>query len=312
MASEFERIARLEAIFGPPPPAVSLGIGDDAAVLDVHALSALGAHLVWTVDSCVEDVHFRRDLIGWYDLGWKSFMAAASDLAAMGASPLGALCALCLPPSFPEPDVDHIAAGQAAAAAAIGTAVIGGNLSRAREVSLATTLLGSCSHAPRRNGARPGELLVAAGPIGLAATGLRALLDRSRAPGAERAIEAWRRPIARISDGLLLARCATALIDISDGLAQDADHLAQASRVRIDLDPAALVPPELHELCARLGLDPLAMALGGGEDYALIATVPDGSSPEGARVIGHVIEGDGVWLDGRRLAATGFDHFREG
>src|SRR5882724_6500915 len=113
------------------PAGVDVGIGDDAAVLESGS-----APLVWTVDSAVEGVHFRRAWLSLEDIGWRSLMAAASDLAAMGARPRGILCALVLPPEFSDDDLENLARGQAAAATAIGSAVLGGNLSRGGELSI--------------------------------------------------------------------------------------------------------------------------------------------------------------------------------
>jgi thiamine-monophosphate kinase len=312
MGSEFERIAHLRALFGAPPHAVSTGIGDDAAVLDLAAFDRAAAHLVWTIDACVEGVHFERNLLEWHDVGWRSFMAAASDLAAMGAEPVGALCALALSSDLADIDVEEIGRGQALAAMSLSTSLVGGNLSRAGEVSLSTTLLGLAVHPVRRSGARPGDVLVVAGELGLAAAGLRLLKQGAGLdPRAARAVAAWRRPVALIADGLRLSAVATAMIDVSDGLAQDAGHLADASRVRIELDPAALVSNTLQAVAAPFSLDALALALGGGEDYAVLATVPADRLAPGERVIGRVVQGEGVWLqDGTRVAQVGHDHFR--
>src|SRR5258708_5917288 len=126
-STELERIARLRKHFPT--------IGDDAAILAL-ARAANGPKLVWTVDAQVEGVHFRRDLLGWEDLGWRSFMAAASDVAAMGAAPWCALSALALPASFDDAAFDSLTRGQARAAAAAGAPIVGGNLARASEVSV--------------------------------------------------------------------------------------------------------------------------------------------------------------------------------
>ncbi|MBI5531763.1 MAG: thiamine-phosphate kinase [Deltaproteobacteria bacterium] len=311
MASEFERISSLNAIFGAPPAAVSLGIGDDAAIIDLGALEPHAGHLVWTIDACVEGVHFRREWLGWEDVGWRSLMAAASDLAAMAATPIGVLCAVALPDDVGDEALEAIARGQAAAAASLSTAIVGGNLSRGSELSISTTLLGACGRAVPRTGAQPGDLLILAGPVGLAAAGVRLLQQAVHhdEPDASAAVQAWRRPIARIADGVRLGAIATAQIDISDGLAQDASHIASASRVRIDLDADAIVGSELRAVCDRFGLDALQLALSGGEDYAVLATAA--SVPEGAMVIGRCSAGEGVWVGGAtRVDQLGHDHFR--
>ena len=324
MSSEWIRIGRLRAALGGRADArVLVGIGDDAAVL-----APVADPLVWTVDASVEGVHFRRDLLSLADVGYRATMAAASDLAAMGAAPLGLLAALVLPPWVSDADLDAIAAGQREAADALGTAVLGGNLARGAELSITTTALGTAARPLTRTGARAGDTLWMAGPVGLAAAGLAALLrDAREARGArgeptdERspAVTAWRRPRARIVEGLRAAALsgARAAIDVSDGLAQDVGHLARASGVRAVLDAAALVGPELVAAAASLGRDPLELALQGGEDYALVVVLRPGDTLEGFARIGAVtpLEGsahvalrrvDGVIA---ALDERGFDHF---
>src|SRR5262249_22758911 len=139
MSREFARIERLAARFVARAPGVDIGIGDDAAVLTPPAAE----RLVWTIDTQAEGVHFRREfLTGYRDLGWRSFMAAASDLAAMGARPWCALCALELPEGLDEHAVDAIAEGQRAAADRIGAVIVGGNLSGGASIAITTTHLG--------------------------------------------------------------------------------------------------------------------------------------------------------------------------
>ncbi|WP_437984068.1 thiamine-phosphate kinase [Sorangium sp. So ce117] len=324
--SEWKRIEMLRAVLGGVAgDHVLCGIGDDAAILAPvaprgDALPGSPEPLVWTVDSAVEGVHFRRDLLGFEDLGYRATMAAASDLAAMGARPVGLLAALVLPPSVSDDELGALARGQRAACDEIGTAVIGGNLSRGGEISITTTALGVAALPLRRDGARPGDALALAGPVGLAAAGF-ALLDRGIAPAgaaAEQAIHAFRRPVARIDAGLRAAACARAAIDVSDGLVADVAHLARASGVRALLDPAALVSADLRDAAAQLGLDALDLALYGGEDYAVVVAGPDVGELAGFVVIGRCVPreegasdvallGPGGQLTS--LVARGYDHF---
>jgi thiamine-monophosphate kinase len=313
MANEFERIRRLQALFGAPPVGVVRGIGDDAAVIDLALTTVPDGKLVWTIDTCIEHVHFNRSIAGWDDVGWRSFMAAASDLAAMAARPVGALCALALPTDLDDEALDALAHGQRDAAISLHTAIVGGNLSRGDEVSVTTTLLGIGATCPLRSGARAGELVALAGDVGLAAAGLRWLLRDPLAspdPSLHVAVQSWLRPVARIDDGLRAGPVASALIDVSDGLAQDALHVAEASSVRIDLEPDAFVGEALMAAAALLGVSALELALHGGEDYALLGTFPEGRVPDGFVVIGSCGEGEGVWVRGRRVHAAGHDHFR--
>ena len=312
--SEEARIARLASVFGAASLAstsgVTTGIGDDAAVL----ASGDPRALVWTIDAQVEGVHFRRDLVSFGDLGWRAFMAAASDLAAMGAEPWCALSALVLPKTFAEDAFDAMALGQRRAADVVGAPIVGGNLARGDVVSITITLLGRCARAIERRGALPGDGLWISGPVGLAAAGLRALEQNMQNARTEPAIAAFRLPHARIKEGLAMAKVAHAAIDVSDGLAHDVAQLASASGCRIVIDEGALLAhtgAPLEQAALALGANPRDLALYGGEDYAVVAA---SSVPiEGFSRIGEVRIGDGVALTTSRgeeeLSPRGFDHF---
>ncbi len=308
--SERARIARLEAQLGGAAPGVRLGIGDDAAVLDPD--------LVWTVDAQVEGTHFDLRWVGWEDIGWRSFMAASSDLAAMGAAPVAALSSLVLAPSFDDDALDAFARGQAAAARTVGAPVVGGNLARGTETSITTTLLGRAAQPVLRSGARPGDGVWLAGAVGLAAAGLGLLMQDARVQDASIAmcLAAWRRPNALLAQGRALGGVASAAIDVSDGLGHDAAQLAEASEVALVLDArllAALSPAALVAAARRLGRAALDLALEGGEDYALLAT--SASALPGFTRIGVVepFAGSRLFIEdeeGKKPhVARGFDHF---
>ena len=309
--SEFAAIAGLKSLFRGVAAGVELGIGDDAAVLR-HS-----GRLVWTVDTAVEHVHFERAWLSLADLGWRSFHAAASDVSAMAGAPLAALSSIVFPARFGAAELSELARGQRAAARALGCAIIGGNLSRGAELSITTSVVGRVKRPLLRSGAKAGDELWLCGELGLAAAGLHLLqrgVRRPRGAAARRALSAFRRPRAQLAAGLALSGHARAAIDISDGLAGDAAHLAQASRVRLSIDLAALqaaLSPALRALALELRLSALDLALYGGEDYALLATGPRRARPAEARVIGGVAKGSGVWLveGGRqRRAGRGFEH----
>jgi thiamine-monophosphate kinase len=326
--SEREAILLLEQLFdagggrvGPARPRVVLGIGDDAAVL--RGGSGL---MVWSVDVCVEGIHFERAWLRLQDVGWRSLQAALSDLAAMGARPLAALCSLILPGTTTRAELRALGSGQAESADAGGCPILGGNISRGSELSVTTAVLGVAARVGQRSGARPGHDLWLVGDVGLAAAGLslvarRAFLRR-RGPGQQAeqvCVQAWRRPRALIRQGRTLVRRARAVIDLSDGLAGDAARLAEASGVRLLLEERPLrqlLRPELCAACTSLGSDPLSLALYGGEDYALLAAGPPRQRPRYAHRIGRVLRGSGVWLEPssgghpRRLR-EGFDHLRK-
>ena len=307
--SELATIARIAELLGGGGGAtrgVIRGIGDDAAVLDPQG----GRELVWTVDAQFEGQHFRRGWLTLEDVGWRSFVAAASDLAAMGAVPWCALSALGVPENLGDADLDALVTGQRQAADAVGCPVVGGNLSRAGELSVTTTLLGTAKHAVRRGGAKPGEGVWLGGHVGLAALGLEALRAGRWGGELDAAVAAFRRPRVNIADGKALAGRASAAIDVSDGLAADVAHLCEASGVRVVLDRVAL--QGVSEVLRSMAGDGwLELALHGGEDYALVATSAE--ALPGFERVGVVEEGAGVWLaSGERrevIAPRGFDHF---
>ncbi|MFZ5889782.1 MAG: thiamine-phosphate kinase [Myxococcota bacterium] len=311
--SEFARIARIQRLLengASTARGIEIGIGDDAAVLRADG------RCVWTVDAQVEGVHFDRRWLSLEDIGYRSFQAAASDLAAMGARPLGALSSLALPRELSEPNLRRIVQGQARAARECGCPIIGGNLARAGELSLTTTLLGKVERPLLRSDAKAGDELWLVGDIGLAALGLFALSHGTRGSASVRhCVGVWRRPRALLREGALLVGRARAAIDISDGLAGDAGHLAAASGVQLTFDAdelEATLSPHLLSSARELGLSALELAVRGGEDYALLCSGPAERRPRFARPIGHVGRGQGVWLEraGRRKKLSGsFDHF---
>jgi thiamine-monophosphate kinase len=313
--TELSAIARLTAIFakdGGAARGISLGIGDDAAILRPPA----GQELVWTVDAQVEGRHFRRDWMTLEDIGWRSFVAAVSDVFAMGAEPWCALSALGVPSTVDAAGLDALARGQAEAANAAVCPIVGGNLTRSGELSITTTVLGSTVRPVRRDGARAGDRVWIAGEVGLARAGLLALERGTSAAVLDAAVAAYRRPRLRAESGRAVGRTASSAVDLSDGLSADVGHIAEASRVMVVLDERALeahVGDALLRAASALGESWLELVLASGDDYALVATA---SEPiEGFTCVGSVEEGSGVWLvdarGARRPVTTpGFDHFR--
>lgn len=315
--SEGDAVELFKRAFG--VGAVGVGIGDDAAVL-----AAGRAPWVCSVDTSVEGVHFTHELASLEDIGYRAFQAALSDLAAMGAAPRAALSSLILPRGFGRSKLEALSQGQAEAARTGGCPIVGGNLARGRELSLTTTVLGHAERSLLRSGARPGHELWLIGAVGQAAAGLALLRGREhsgREPheraAVERCVAAWRRPRALIEQGLALASVAGAAIDVSDGLVPDATRIARASGVRIQIERERLLQAlggELFTVSRLLRRSPLRFALRGGEDYALLATGEARQRPDFARVIGHVSQGQGLWLvgrDGRREPLLGgYDHLR--
>ncbi|AKF07288.1 thiamine-phosphate kinase [Sandaracinus amylolyticus] len=310
MSGEFDRVARLRAIFAGAHRGVILGIGDDAAILAGDVL-ATGA--VLSTDAAIEDVHFRRAWIGqgvtWRDVAYRAAAAALSDLAAMGAEPRAMLTSWAFPRDVGDDVVDEIARGFRDAADVYGAPVIGGNLARAREIGLTTTVIGAApARAPRRDGAQAGDVLWATGALGEAALGLAALeAGIAREPDAAAFVSRFVRPPSRIDAGRAAAQSAHAMIDVSDGLLQDLGHLCDASGVGARLD--ALAPTrEADALARRLGVDARALLESGGDDYELLITAAPGVDLSRiAHPIGEITREPGIV--GATTARTGFDHF---
>jgi thiamine-monophosphate kinase len=312
---EARAVALFQRYFAAPRSrGLALGIGDDAALI-----AGPRGLLVASVDASVEGTHFRRALVPLEDIGFRSFQAAVSDLGAMGARPLAALSALTLPKGFSERELERLAGGQAEAARGTRCPIVGGNVARGRELSITTTVLGEVKRALSRSGAKPGDECWLVGDVGLAAAGF-ALLERGVATrgdeALERCVRAWRRPQALLARGLGLVGCAHAAVDVSDGLGGDAARVATASRCRLVLEERALrrvLSPALFRAATALGEDPLGLALGGGEDYALVAAGPARRRPRWARRIGRFEAGQGAELessDGSRAPlGAGYDHF---
>ncbi len=299
----------------------AFGIGDDAALVPGAAES-----FVWTVDAAVEGVHFDTTKMALEDIGYRATMAAASDLAAMGADPRGVLSALVLPKGFDDDALLALAKGQRAAADSLEIAVLGGNLARGGELSITTTVLGVTPRALLRSGARVGDTLWLAGEVGYAAAGLALVLRGEGAEGPDadakrRAKTAFLRPLAHIREGQLARPYASAAIDLSDGLACDAGQLAEASGLRVVLFEGAIVDDGLRRLARVVERDALALALHGGEDYALLVAAPARAPLAGFRPIGTCVArapGEGAVAvaneagDVRAITAAGFDHFARG
>lgn len=311
---EFDRIQRLATRFrGPVSPAV--GIGDDAAVVP-----RVAGPLVVTVDASVEGVHFRRAWTALDRIAERAAHAAMSDLAAMGADPSlpggGLLFALEVPPSVDSVQFDRLIDGLARAAESVRAPVLGGNLTRSSgdAISITTTAMGIATRPMLRSGARAGDVVYVIGPVGAARVGLEALLcDRATEPTFAPFVERWLGVRAQIEEGVAIASVASSAIDLSDGLAQDAAHVASASGVAVVFEVERIPTANLQDEAAHmLGLGPLDCALRGGEEYALLFTVaPTLTPPFGVRV-GFVREGRGVFAlrDGIESALEGgWDHF---
>ena len=291
--TEFNTLRDMLALFRSESPELIVANGDDAAVL-----ALADRHVVLSVDAQVEGVHFRPEWLSMRQLGYRATMAAFSDLAAMGAKPVALLSSVQFDAGSGRDELLELAHGQQQACMELGAIVIGGNLSRAATFAVHSTVVGTVNgRTLARAGAKAGDKIGVAGSLGMAARGLEALMLQREDP---KGIAAWMQPTAQISAGLAAASLgASAAIDISDGLAQDLGHMADASRVSIRLDETALAP-----FVRAAGS--LERVLQGGEDYALV--VAASVLPEGFVHIGDVDEGKGVILGGRPLPPRGWQH----
>jgi thiamine-monophosphate kinase len=304
---EFGVIGRLRQRL-PRGATVLLGPGDDAALV-----AAPDGRVVASTDVLIEQRHFRRDWSSAYDVGRKAAAQNLADIAAMGAVPTALLVGLVLPPDLAVTWVDELADGLADEAAVVGASVVGGDLVRGDAITVAVTALGDLRgrRPVTRAGARPGDVVAVAGWLGWSAAGLALLSVGLESPRA--LIQAHRRPEPPYDAGPAAADLgASALIDVSDGLLADLEHVADESRVRVDVRAAALdVPTQLADAARAVAVDPLVWVLTGGEDHALVATFPAGTRlPARWRVIGAVSAGGGVTVDGEPWkGTTGYDHF---
>jgi thiamine-monophosphate kinase len=287
-------------------------------------LPAPGHKLVVTTDVLVEGLDFSAALSEPEDWGWKAVAVNLSDLAAMGAEARWLVLALTVPAPTQVQTLDRVYTGVAEACRAFGVALVGGDVSAGPALSLAVTALGEVERPVLRSGARPGDRLAVTGPLGAAAAGL-ALLRRGDGPS--RALlrrfpglaAAHRRPVPALAMGVRLARAgATAMLDVSDGLAGDALHLAEASGVGVEVHDAAVpLAPGVAEAAGLLARDPLALALGGGEDFVLAAALPRTADLGGVLDCGRFTPDPAtrvrVTANGPMpLAGLAYDHFRAG
>ena len=282
-------------------------IGDDAAIVEVPP----GEKLVITTDTSVDGIHFRHEWLNHFEIGYRATAAALSDLAAMGAHPLGIVIALTLPEAD-RLEARALATGIREGASAVLCPIVGGDLSSGKTLSLTITALGGVARPLSRGGAKAGQRVYVTGFLGGPEAAVRAW--RAGKEPSERDRARFANPIPRIDPAIGLAqRGASSAIDISDGLIADLGHVAAASRVRIEIDVDRIPRVE--------GVSPIEAA-NSGEEYEIVVTAPainteDFSSEFGLQLteIGRVVAGlPGVDLlrDGQKISAPpGFDHFRD-
>ena len=315
---EFDLIRRFLA--GSAPAAhgradVRVGPGDDCAVIAGNGIAV-------TVDMAVEDVHFRRAWLALDEIGWRAAAASLSDLAAMAARPIGVLASVALTDRDAGEAGEALVRGIAEAAAASGAALIGGDLVRSSgPLVVDIVALGEAPDPVLRGGARPGDELWVTGRLGGAAAAVAAW-TRGEEPG-EEARRAFARPEPRVTEALWLAErhVPSAMLDLSDGIAGDAGHLAAASGARVRIEAAALPVARGAESEA----DPVALAAAGGEDYELCFSAAPGVTESVREAfeskfgipltrVGRIEDGEGVVVvdaKGRSMDLRAFQHWRK-
>jgi thiamine-monophosphate kinase len=329
LTGESALIAALSRLFGPAPPEVAVGIGDDCAALAVDGPD----FLLWTVDTLIEGVHFDLSYFSLPQLGRKALAVNLSDIAAMGGEPLYAVLSLGWPKTRDPADALALGEGLAQIAREYGAAVIGGDtVASPKGVMVTISLLGRVPRGEmlQRRGARVGDCVYVTGALGEAAAGLE-ILKRglTLAPELHGALcQAHLNPRPQLRAGRVLAeqKLAGALIDLSDGVATDLGHICRASGVGARIQATDVpVAPQVLAAAPLLGADPLDLALKGGEDYHLLFTSPvektsalfqafaqAGLAPP--LPLGEIIAGEGVLLvtpEGEKeITGEGFDHFR--
>lgn len=295
---EFGLIDKIRKSSAPPSPSVLVGIGDDAAVVNMRA----SASLLATTDMLIEGVHFDLSFTDFYSLGWKSAAVNLSDIAAMGGSPRFCLTSLGIPPFFSVKQIAGFYRGLTALLTAHRTALVGGDTcSSPRGMTVSVTLLGEIEKkfVIGRGGAKPGDRIFVTGTLGDSSAGLELLMAgaRSQEPEARRKVKGvgrkdvyselrtpyselvkrHLRPVPRVEWGRALARsrCAHAMIDVSDGLSSDLSHICEQSGVGAVIEAGKIpLSPQLRKITAHLSKTPVRYALDGGEDYELLFTVP--------------------------------------
>jgi len=295
---------------------ISVSSREDAGMLELG-----GGLWVWTEDLLVEEIHFRRRWADPFLLGRKALGVSLADCAAMGAEPFAVLVSLALPRDLPLEFLERLALGLREEAVRWRLGLAGGDTNASpHPLVIGTSVLGRVPGEPFRvDRARPGDVLAVTGPLGGAALGLYCLEQGLDLPAARESVQRQLCPPVRLEEARALARSGlrVACRDASDGLVPAARALASASGVAVEIEEASLpLVPGLSEAARELGLDPVSLALWGGEDYELVVSLPRLPDSPPLLPVGRVVKGEGVFLlrEGKRipLAGRGYDSVRGG
>lgn len=330
---EFGLIERIKKLVGVPSKGVVVGIGDDSAVIR----PAPGRLLLCTSDTLMEGVHFTLDMISPKQLGKKAMVANLSDIAGMGGEPKYAMASIGLPRKISVEFVDEVFRGLKSVAKSYGVSIVGGDLVYSpSDIVINITILGEIEegYTVLRSGARPGDAILVTGDLGASAAGLAILEADTRylMPDArrDRVITRHLTPIARVKEGRIIAqrKLATSMIDISDGLAGDMNHICSLSKVGAKIWAYEIpISQATREVAQKLKRDPLDFALYGGEDFELLFTCRPERTQEAMDIlkkrtktsvsrIGEITPRRGglqlISTDGKstRLEPKGYEHFR--
>ena len=304
-------------------PRVRIGIGDDAAAIDIDATC-----LVATTDMLVSSVHFPPGTKP-EEIGRKAVIVNLSDLAAMGAEPLGLIFSVAIPRDLDVEFIKRLMKGMNSTALEYGTYVVGGDMDESREITIAGAAFGLARRDSllRRSEAKPGDLIVVTGNLGASSAGLKILLDKLPVAGYKKLVDAQLKPTARVKEGMALARSGLvkAAIDLSDGLISNLWNLVRESKVKLIVDHDKIPVHHLVKKFAeehRLNIDDFALF--GGEDFELIFTVSQKGWSKVHHVlkrlgtkatpIGRVTKGRGVFVKAegkpKLVADSGYQHFK--
>jgi len=327
---EFGLIRNIQRLSLRKSSSALIGIGDDAAALKVSSSKIL----LVTTDMLLEEIHFDLSFTDFRSLGWKSAAANLSDIAAMGGVPRYCLTSIGIPDHISVEQIKDFYRGFHSLMKSHKTVLVGGDTCHSSQgMVISVTVLGEIEKTKMlaRSGAKPGDRIFVTGTLGGSAAGLDILKNgikgqksKSKTAEAKRLIKKHISPIARIAEGraIALSGCASAMIDISDGLSSDLSHICEQSGVGAEIRSDRLpISPSLMKLSGRLTMPVLFYALSGGEDYELLFTVPPGKMKRleslniSVTEIGMIKQGKTViLLDGRnrksRLQPCGYDHFR--
>ena len=290
MASEKELISALRSIFNSENPLLHIGIGDDAAVVASNKEAT-----VLATDMSVEGTHFNREWSSLFDIGAKVCAANLADIYAMGGRPKYLLVAAALPAHFSVEELEELAQGICDEASKVGAIVVGGDLAKSKNLIISISVLGEVERPVTRAGAQIGDKIVISALPGLSAFGL----DRLRNGVVDELSSHHRRPVVEYAKAITFAAIgATSMCDISDSLISELNHIADSSKVCMEIN------------LAKLNIPVLSNFLHGGEDHVFLATLPpDCATPPDCFELGFVVKGAGVKVDGELLLHQGFDHF---